>query len=265
MFTIQENGICILPYHKIQSKIVIYLIIKKIKKTRKAIVLSKELSENKYFKEELIKNQVSILEGKILFPYLLEDCLLYIEKMRHSDIHREEISVTVNELTQSNANILIELAKNVKRINIVTNHIDAFQKLENYLEEKLGISLTITNNRKKSLLKSKIIVNMDFKEEELNKFSINRTALVMNIKDKIEVKSKSFVGIHIYGCQITYNSIFGQDKKFKKFDKNFLYESTIYKKKEYSSIQKQIQEDNVIIVNLIGKNGIIDRKEYLRI
>ena len=39
------------------------------------------------------------------------------------------------------------------------------------LEEKENIIITVTNNKKKSLKKSKLIVNFDFEEEELKKYT----------------------------------------------------------------------------------------------
>ena len=62
------------------------------------------------------------------------------------------------------------LAKKYKSINIVTNHVEKFKKLEKSLEEDEGIIISITNNKKRSLMKSGIIINIDFPNELINKY-----------------------------------------------------------------------------------------------
>lgn len=52
--------------------------------------------------------------------------------------------------------------------------------------------------------------------------------------------------------------------EYRKFDRKVLYESTIIRK-TYDEVIKQIEEDNVRIVNLIGKNGVINIQEYRKI
>ncbi len=63
----------------------------------------------------------------------------------------------------------------------------------------MGIAITITNNKRKSLLKAKIIINMDFDEELINSFNLNSKALVIQLNKEIYIKSKLFNGINILG------------------------------------------------------------------
>lgn len=132
--------------------------------------------------------------------------------------------------------------------------------------ESLGIAITVTNNKRKSLLKAKFIVNFDFDEELLNLFNINTKAIIIQMNKETIVKSKLFNGINILGFQISYNDkINNLDiTEYKKFDKKVLYEKMLDGKK-YEDIINMIQEDNIKIVNLIGRNGIINNQEYLKI
>lgn len=104
---------------------------------------------------------------------------------------------------------------------------------------------------------------MDFNEDLLNSFNINPKAIIIQTDDKVNIKSKLFNGINIIDYQIVYdNTIYGfNQNEYKKFDKKLLYESTINGKK-YEDVMKQTQIDNVKIVNLIGKNGVINNQEY---
>ena len=126
--------------------------------------------------------------------------------------------------------------------------------------------VTVSNNKRKSLLKAKIILNIDFPEDVLNKYSINKKAVLVNIEDKININTKSFNGININYYSISENE--NVMKKFKSnniytgFDKNILYESLIYDKVMFHIIKDKINNDNVVIKGLIGNNGIINEKEF---
>jgi hypothetical protein len=49
------------------------------------------------------------------------------------------------------------------------------------------------------------------------------------------------------------------------FNKEVLYESFIYKHTSAKNILKEIKKDNLKLTSLIGKNGYIDNKEYLKV
>lgn len=261
ILTLKENGLCILPYRDQKKTYIIKLITKCICKISKNVVLSKRLYVNTDLKEELNKEGIHIFNGKLLFNYLLLDCLKYISKYMNIEIQKQEISILLNNITELDKNSIIYLSQNLKRVNIVTNNINSFKRLENYLQEELGISIIITNNKKKSLLKSKIIVNVDFNENEINLYNINRNAIIINVNNKINIKSKGFTGINISDYEIIYKPI----NKSAKFNKGMIYESLVYNKGKYNDIIEQIKKDKVKIVNLIGQKGVIDRKEYVRI
>lgn len=263
ILTIRQDGLCILPYRNIESKWGTKYLIKGLAKLNRKVVLSKQLSKNKMLKQGLEKNNIVMLDGKKLFFYLSYQVIEYIEKMRNKDLHKEEVTILINTMNQQTQSLIMELAQNVKRINLVTTNRDAFLRLENYLETELGISITITNNKKKSLLKAKIILNLDFSQEEINKYSINREAMVINIQGTIKIQTKTFIGIIINDYEIQYQA--QEEKNGKMFDPKLLYESYLEKQRDYEKILEKMRQDKVKIINLMGINGIIDRKEFLRI
>lgn len=249
-----------MPYKNVNNKCITKIIIKIITKTTKRVVLSEYLKEQEYLNLKLIENNVHVHNGIILNNYLLYNFIEHIAKIRKEDICMQEVYILVNNPSTLDEKNIIYFAKNFKRINIVTNHIKHFRKLETYLEEKFGIAITITNNKKKSLAKAKIIINLDFDEEIINSYNINTNAIIINPNLKIEIYSKLFNGVNVLDYQIVYSNNFPYTR-FKVFDKKILYESIIIDK-SYEQAMKQIKEDNVKIVNLIGKNGIINRQEY---
>lgn len=223
------------------------------------VVLSNYL-ETTLLKEELQKEKIKILEGKELFHYLTLDILEYISKMKNEELNKQEVAILVSKVNKKKEETIINIAQTIKRIQVVTPQISALQRTERLLEEKMGIAIMVSNNKRKSLAKSKIILNLDYSEEMLNKFVINRNAIVINVLEKTEILAKGFNGINILDYEILYN---GYEENKLIFHNQSVYESKILGKKE-NEIKDLINQDNIRIVNLKGKNGIIHRKEYTR-
>ncbi len=163
----------------------------------------------------------------------------------------------INDFTQINVDIIIHIAKNIKRLNIVTNHINKCKKIEEYLYDEFGIMLNVSNNKRRSILKSELIINLDFPEELINNYRINDKAVIINIDDKVDIKSKRFNGININYFKI----ILPEKYKIEGFQNEVIYESLIYAKSNYKDISEKITNDKIAINKLIGNNGIISNKE----
>lgn len=145
-----------------------------------------------------------------------------------------------------------------KRVNIVTNHIEKFKKIENDIFKKYGIMITVGNNKKKSLAKSKIILNVDFPSELVNKYNIYEEAIIVNLKNKVKINKKRFNGININDYEITFANIDVLDyEKFDLFYKKDLYEAMLYQKQPFANILNKIEKDKVEIEKLYGCNTII--------
>ena len=116
--------------------------------------------------------------------------------------------------------------------------------------------LNISNNKRKSLLKSEIILNIDFPEELVNKYKIYDNSIVVNLSEKIILQSKRFNGINIndYKIKIPY------EYKLKGFQDEIIYEALIYGK-NYKNINQEIVKDKIEISKLVGNNGAIDKIE----
>ena len=68
------------------------------------------------------------------------------------------VSILVNQLSESTLQNIKQLVKEYKRINIVTNHMQQLKRLEDEMLEQEGMMITVTNNKKKSLLKTNFIL-----------------------------------------------------------------------------------------------------------
>lgn len=90
--------------------------------------------------------------------------------MQKRKIEYQEISILSNNIDWNLVYNIKKVANCVRFVNIVTNSENKFRKVEKELYEQKGIILNINNNYKKSLIKSDIILNFDFPENELNKY-----------------------------------------------------------------------------------------------
>ena len=126
--------------------------------------------------------------------------------------------------------------------------------------EKEGIIITVTNNKRKALTKVNMILNFDFTEEMLNKYSIYEEANIINFNNKVRIYKKRFNGGNIYDYEINMNKdrleeIVGYKQELIK--KNYLkdiYEAQLYKKQSFEFLRKLIKDDKIEINYLLGNN-----------
>ena len=181
------------------------------------LVIASDLNKEQFTK---IAN---VLDGRWIFKYLIPDVLEYITTKAKVETQKQEIVIMTNDNSENNCKLLVEIAKKVKMLSIVTNDIDKFKRLEEYLLQNLGIVIRTTNNRKKALIKSSIIFNIDFGEDALNQYSIPKNVVIINIKDKISIKSKRFEGINCSYYNIVlpeeYENWFKEHNLKDRFDK----------------------------------------------
>lgn len=222
----------------------------------KTIVLSDDINPIKEIREELINNNV--LDGRWLFNYLILDTIEYVLDKKKKKVEESEISILVNETADVNIQNIQQIARVVKNLNIVTNNIDVFKQIEDKLYNDLGIAIRVTNNKRKSLIKSDVIINLDFNDETIAKYTLPPNGIVVNINRKVALK-KRFNGINISNYKISVPVKY----KLANFKDNVMYESKIYSKTLYENIIQRIRKDDIKILGLIGNNGIIQPKEYV--
>lgn len=218
------------------------------------VVLDKEIQKHIQYINYLNTYGIEIQDGKWLFEILLPEITEYI--VDNKKIKKVNISILINDLTDIELENIKILSKKYKSINIVTNHIEKFRKLEQELEEQEGIIITITNNKKKSLMKSQIILNIDFTKELINKFNIQDEAIIVNVKGNTKINRKRFNGLIIKNYEIDFRDDKKNNKALtNKFYMKDLYEAELYKKQRIYDIKQKIKNDKVIIKKLILSNG----------
>lgn len=224
------------------------------------VVLSKKIIENKNLKNMINAYGIHIFDGRWLIKYLAIDIIDYIMEQKNIKKEETEIAITTNEITDLNIETIKILAKQYKRVTIVTNHIEKLRKIEKEIFEKEGILIIVSNNQKKSLVKAEIILNMDFDKEVLNKYKINEKAIIINLEGNMKIENKRFNGIVINDYEIEVGREEGiWRENMQEYKAKDLLESSLYRKDTYKHIISQIKKNRVIIKELYGINGKIER------
>lgn len=215
-----------------------------------------ESEENKKLQEENCKNNKKSHEKNNILPILeyyqnnkelyldyIEEILNSIIKLKKEIPEEQSIYILIKSNQTQYINIVMHMLSNYKMINIVTPNTDTFKRIEYNLEDSLE-TITILNNKRKSLSRAKYIVNMDFKEEEIVQYSINRTAIIFNTYST-KININNFDGTIINNIRI-------KAKDYEKFD---LQDEYVVNMNNNEKILNRIENNEY---DLIGNNGIID-------
>lgn len=264
----------ILPIYKVkieQDNCKIYLNLEKGKNIRKVInklinneatnvVLSKELFENKDLINALNANNIKVFDGRWLEKYISFEILDYVIEQKGLKKQETEIAITTNEITDLSIEIIKVLAKQYKRVTVVTNYINKLRKIEKEIYEKNGILIVVSNNQRKSLLKPQIILNLDFNKEVFNRYKINENALIINLEGDMKILTKRFNGININDYEIEVGK---EENIWRENMRNFknkdLLEAVLYMKDTFQNIRSKIAQNKVSIKEVFGINGKIER------
>ena len=251
------------------DNIKIYMDLEKGKNTRKLVkrlllnetnnvVIDKELITCEKLINLLRTNDIKIFDGKWLEKYLILDILEYIINKKQIIKAETEIAITANEITDLLIEMIKILSKQYKKLTIVTNHIEKLRKIEKEIKEKEGILIILSNNKNKSLLKSQVIINMDFNQELINQYKIYEEAIIINAEENIKIEAIRFNGIVIndYEIEIGRKEFIWRDG-IEKYRQRDLIEAELYVRDTYKNIRKKIQKNNIKIKELYGINGIV--------
>lgn len=251
---LQEDKI-ILPIN--EKKISIKKAQKLAKKTKKIldsanskkIVISEKIQKQEEYVNLLHTYYFEIVEGKWLFEVLSYKILDYILEKKKMKKENTQISILVNDLSENMLFNIKKVAKEYKRVNIITNHIAKFKKIESQILEQEGIMIIIGNNKKKGIAKSQIILNVDFPSELINQYNIYENAIIVNIRGNVKINKKRFNGI----CINDYDIICKQTDKFDidkktKYKTSEIYEAQFNKRQPPQEIIKQIERDKVKVI-----------------
>ena len=226
---------------RLKSKIKIVRNIIEILKREKSnkIILERNLKEDTELMNLLYSYNINICNDRQIFKKYTNEIVENILKESNKLKKESEIYLCVNNLDEFIEKIIYNFAKSFRRVNIITNHISDFKKIENNLYNENGILINITNNRKKSLLKAEIIVNFDFTKELLNQFVIYEKSIIIDLEGDVKIRKKRFCGKIINKLNLNFSR---KDKIFEYIEKNKLQKYDIYDLCQALNVIPKIEE-----------------------
>ena len=253
-----ENENCKLYANLEKEKNIKKVINKLVKNDVVNVVLSKELYKNKNFINAINASNINIFDGRWLEKYLSIKILDFIVQQKKWKKEEIEIAITVNQITDLSIEIIKILAKQYKRVTVVTKHLEKLKKVEQEIYDREGVIIIVANNQKKSLVRADLILNIDFNKELINKYKINENACIVNLEGDIQIDAKRFNGINVndYEIEVGREEIIWRPN-MKEFRTKDLFEAVLYMKDTFESISIKINKNKVKIKELYGVNGKI--------
>ncbi len=212
------------------------------------------------FLKEKIKNEHAI-DGKQLMKECVIKIIEYIFNISMRIMNLEDVYIFVNEYSKDNVKIINELILRFKTVNIITENLRYYRRLENKLYNE-GVLITVSNNKRKSARNAKYIINFDFSEQDLNEYNINTKSLIINLnKEKISFNNK-FNGVLVnnFVVEIDKTSKDYVSEYFGEINDKFYLE---YCLKKGQKIEELFNEYNIKIIGLEGVRGPLHKCEFL--
>lgn len=252
------------------KKNIVKKLIKYIQKLKiDTLVFSKDLENLK--KEICDLDYVRIINGRKLMEYMEYNIFEYILEKQNNKIKEEDIYIVFKKDKNLDLNFLKIFIENFRMTNVVTNDVERLKNVQDNLIENDNILISVSNNKKKALKRAKYILNVNLTKEELQKYKINRNAIIVNIKEEVKYNDLSFEGVNVNNIELSLPDEYIEryEELGAKFDKTEFYESILLndglEKASIEEIENRINKDNVQIVGILGNNGEISDKELQKI
>ena len=255
---------------KIKKKLIKYILKFKIN----TIVFSKNL-EGKFeseFKEYIAQKNINIeiINGKKVMEFMQFDILQYIMEKQGTDMKQENIFIVFKNEKNLKLEFLTKFIENFRMTNIVTNEVAKFRNIQDNLLENENILISVSNNKRKALKRAKYIININLKKEELEKYNINRNAIIINVRENIIFDNLNFDGININNINIKLSE--ECIEKFEMLNNKYgikkIYESILLceniRSMDVEKIYEKIKKDEVQVKEIIGNNGVIEDEELFK-
>ena len=220
-------------------------ILKKANSTK--IILSKEVKKKKIIENKLYTLGYDIVDGKWIMKMLIPEIIEKIIEKEEITKNELDIYILINDARDEIIENIIILVEKYRNIYIITNHKERFKKLEEKTFKNIGAPITIMNNKKRSLLKAKIIINVDYPNELINQYNINQQSIILDLYGETKINKKSYNGKIIKEVEINKkrNEIFNINEKL--YSQIELYEALFYKKQPFKNVREKIKKDKVIV------------------
>ena len=248
------------------------------------VVLSKKIYLNQLNKNQelvsYIRNKgINILKGDKIFKILFLKEIEEIIKISGLD-NDIRIGILIDNIDSDFIYNLEQIAIKYKEVIVITKNENRLEKIRKKLYEEKGIIINVNN--KSLFLKSDIVINYDYGEDEYykgKKSKIVTDNIILgkclfinysNIKNIEDLKIKLLDGIIVNGIELDFNKKENISKEYKvflnnlkNFDFNHIYESWILKRTKISNLLDTIEKDDIRIKQFVGIKNYISKNEFI--
>lgn len=96
---------------------------------------------------------------------MVYDILESIVNIEQKPLETINLVIFIEKSEETITSQIIEIAKKVKTLKIITNEINKFMNLEEILYIEYGIAVQITNNKKRAGENADVIINYDMRSK----------------------------------------------------------------------------------------------------
>ena len=173
---------------------------------------------------------------RVMIPEIVDYCY---EKIKPE---QDEVYVCTEVFSFENVRIIEELTKKTKVVNVVTSH-RRYRNLEKRLEDR-GIFITVSGNKRQSLKKAEIVVNLDL--DDLTIYNINRNMCVVDVTGNVKMP-RSFVGDIIRKVSVDTKKVMRVFSEFENFNRQDLIEAELIKLNDYDKAREYVLNNRICI------------------
>lgn len=217
------------------------------------VVLSDLLLQNVTVVSVLQGLGYNILRGKWLYKFLCYDIVEKIACVRGKRISDLEVTVLSNEDSEINVENIKLLAKECRILNVVTENLNAFRYVEEFLFNEYGSVINVSTNKHKTCKYSDVVLNFDFSIAELRECNFKKgVVLVQFTKERFENRYGSTIVFYKLNFPAKYLNLFGE---YGNYNREIFYESLLYYKTSFKNLRKILRKDGISIRYFVGCNG----------
>jgi len=190
------------------------------------------------------------------------EILKYIFNINKINTELENVHIFVNQYSKNNIKIIENMCKKFKTVNIITENLKYYKRLESKLYNE-GILVTVSNNKRKSARCAKYVINVDFEKEIIEQYNVNMNSVIINLTNEKVLFEKFFRGVLVNNFEIVLDSdfVYYIEEVYGKVNKKVFLESLILDM-NCVEVENELSKYGGKISGLLGVRGRILESEF---
>lgn len=226
------------------------------------IILSRELSQNEDFCNEMEDGKKFIITGRRMTKVMLNRMLDEIATYAKYPQERMDVLLLMNEYSLENMELIEIISKKVRQLHIISRNYTKYERCATSLFENYGFMIKLyPNDYEGEFHRVNLIINMDFKEEEVQKIAVSKNCILISLNEKIEKIKRGFQGIIVNDIDMA-----GFDERLKNFRTLAVCEAKVYKPlRKIRDNERIFNQEKYIINGYIGTKGKVTQEEFEKV